>query len=98
MGSAGTAPARRTTHPRLRPSGPLARLLLLDGVLGRRAGLEPAVGDRVAALHGAPVGARLQPGLGALQRGHLLAQILDATRRELVFVEVLGALFAGLAL
>jgi hypothetical protein len=72
--------------------------LLFDRPLGRRPGLEAAVRDRLTALHREAVGALGQAGLGALHGGQLLAQILHPPSVELVLVEVLGVLVAGLAL
>ena len=72
--------------------------LLLDGQLGRRERLEPLVGDRLAALHREPVGARRQPRLRALDGGKLRGQVLLSRVVEAAFVEVLGVAFARFVL
>ena len=79
-----------------RRSAPAEAILLLHGPLSSRARLEPPVRDRLAALDREPVRAVGQPGFGALHGGQLLEQILPAARVELVLVEVLGVLVAGL--
>jgi hypothetical protein len=68
-----------------------AELLLLDGQLGRRQGLEALLGDRLAALGGEAVGPVREPRLRALERRELRGEILRQTRVELSLVEVLGA-------
>src|SRR5690349_20869714 len=78
-----------------RSAGAAARLLI-DGALRERVGLEPAVGNGLSAHDGEPVGPVLEPRLGTLERGELVAIVLEAARVELVLVEALVVLVAWL--
>ena len=83
-------------HRELPPA--VEALLLGDRALGRRHGLEPRVGDRIAALDREavrPVGEAL---LGALDGRELGAQVHGLAGVELGLVQLRGLVARGLAL
>src|SRR6185437_3926925 len=79
-----------------RPSAAPEAILLLDRALSGRARLEPPVRNRLAALDRQSVRAVRKPGFCTFHGGEFLEQILPATRVELVLVEILRLLVAGL--
>jgi hypothetical protein len=64
--------------------------LLLDGQLGQRVGLQPLVGDRLAAADRPAVAAGGQPGLGPLQRRPPCSQELVDGQAGLLGVAPVG--------